>query len=579
MGRDKILQSALAKSVELRALHAALQNGNSSHVSRSHSLVSAQDYPVFTPTYDEEPLPAYHQAIALQSRPLSGNYATDPANHSGQIVLRDSENQDIYKHQTVPHSHVSQAEEIHKSNADSFANRRSITAIRSPNVEYIAKSSRSSLTDVKSITSCYKFKPSVTTRTDMHNTTKLDNKCYRDDAAVPLTDSNLSYQSQPRNRGMSLSWLFPRFKKNNKQQNKYTSENSNFNSPHRVVESEPASCTGSELGMISAERLKKKLIEARESRNVALMTVSEMRTSMHELAQNLEQVESYCQELKRTLQQTGQVQGLRVNNQLQNFQKHERISVLGNNCDKGMPVSKDVLIEGFLQVVSEARLSVKQFCKDLLIQIEHSEDDALVDSLNMLLQPYHQSLASKHSKLLLYHLEAIINQALFQDFENCTFQRNGSPELLDPHQLRQAQFASYMALQDLSWNDVLSKGTKHYSPEFSKFCDQKMSCIISLLNWTRPWPEHLLQAFFVSSKGIWLLHLLAFSFNPPLGILRVEEQRSFDPHYMDDMLADRYKSRGPSRVKAMVMPGFYVRDRVVRCKVICKYKPPLITNL
>jgi hypothetical protein len=121
----------------------------------------------------------------------------------------------------------------------------------------------------------------------------------------------------------------------------------------------------------------------------------------------------------------------------------------------------------------------------------------------------------------------------------------------------------------LSWNEVLRKGTKYYSEEFSKFCDQKMSCITTTLNWTRPWPEQLLQAFFVAAKCMWLLHLLAFSFNQPLGVLRVEENRTFDHRYMEDMSP---RSQGPSKVKIMVNPGFYVKDRVLRCKVLCRYK-------
>jgi hypothetical protein len=169
-------------------------------------------------------------------------------------------------------------------------------------------------------------------------------------------------------------------------------------------------------------------------------------------------------------------------------------------------------------------------------------------------------------------LEAVINQSLYQDFENSVFQKNGPPKNLDPNQDRQAQFSSFVALRNLSWSEVLRKGTKYYSEEFSKFCDQKMSSIITTMNWTRPWPEQLLQAFFVAAKCIWLLHLLAFSFNPPLGILRVEENRSFDSHFMEDMFTDRQRSLGPSRVKIMVMPGFYVQDRVLRCKVLCRHK-------
>ncbi|KAK8645330.1 hypothetical protein V6N13_119166 [Hibiscus sabdariffa] len=229
-----------------------------------------------------------------------------------------------------------------------------------------------------------------------------------------------------------------------------------------------------------------------------------------------------------------------------------------------MPVSEEVMAEGFLQIVSEARLSVKQFCKTLVGEIEET-DTTLTENLNSLLRPYKLSLNPKYSKAVSYHLEAILNLSLYQDFENCVFQKNGSAKLLDPQQDRQAQFSSFVVLRNLSWNEVLRKGTKYYSEEFSKFCDQKMSLIISTLNWTKPWPEHLLQAFFVAAKCIWLLHLLAFSFNPPLGILRVEDNTSFDPHYMEDMLMERQKSHGANRVKIMVMPGFYVQGRVLKC--------------
>ena len=47
--------------------------------------------------------------------------------------------------------------------------------------------------------------------------------------------------------------------------------------------------------------------------------------------------------------------------------------------------------------------------------------------------------------LVMYHLEALMNQ----DFENCTFQKNGSPKFLDPKQDRQENFASFVALRNL----------------------------------------------------------------------------------------------------------------------------------
>nr|XP_048324970.1 IRK-interacting protein isoform X2 [Ziziphus jujuba var. spinosa] len=551
MNRQEI-QAAIAKAVELRALHAALMQGSSpanhrfpsssspASASRPVSQFSSQDYPVFTPSYEDEPLSGYHQ-IPMRSRTLSeiwdeyglgGNGSGDIETASSDYKKENSSSRKgLPSDSTNLESHICPAED-HKSLTGSSTNH--ITVLQtSPANEY--------------------FKPAVIT-SESENAAK---NFRSSNIVVPLTDSHSSVQSQPKNRGM-ISWLFPRLKKKHK----------NDSSPNRT-ESEEVSQNFKDFGIMSIEMLKKELLEANENRDAALTEVSEMKSSLGELRQKLEYLESYCEELKRALRQATQARNSQVPEKLGNFSKRGK-SVDGH-AENSMPVSAEVMVEGFLQIVSEARLSVKQFCKILVSQIEET-DNMLMDNLNSLLLPYRLSLNSKYSKAVLYHLEAIMNQSLYQDFENCVFQKNGSPKHLDPLQDRQAQFSSFVALRNLSWNEVLRKGTKYYSEEFSKFCDQKMSYIITTLNWTRPWPEQLLQAFFVAAKCIWLLHLLAFSFNPPLGILRVEENRPFDPQYMEDVFMERQRSHGPSRVKVMVMPGFYVQNQVLRCKVLCRYK-------
>nr|XP_011461926.1 PREDICTED: uncharacterized protein LOC101311657 isoform X2 [Fragaria vesca subsp. vesca] len=514
------IQAAIAKAVELRALHAALVQGSSPANlrfpssaspanSRHASHFSAQDYPVFTPSYEDEPSSGYLQN-PMKNRTLSESWDDYGLEGNGDESVVSNYKENSSSRKGFPsdlsnfESHICPAED-NKSVTGSCAN--NITVLQ--------------------------------TSPDSHVSTT---------------------QSQPKSRGV-MSWLFPRLKKKHK----------NGSSPIRT-ESEEVSQVYKDFGIMSVEVLKKELIQANENRDSALKEVSEMRSSLGELKQKLEYLETYCEELKKALRQ--------ATHGNKNFQMPETIGNFPNRpggkssngiAENLMPVSEEVMVEGFLQIVSEARLSVRQFCKILVAQIELT-DNTLVDNLNMLLQPFKLSLNSKYSKAVSYHLEAIINQSLYQDFENCVFQKHGSPKLLDPHQARQAQFSSFVALRNLSWNEVLRKGTKYYCEEFSKFCDQKMSCIITTLNWTRPWPEQVLQAFFVATKCIWLLHLLAFSFYPPLGILRVEENRSFDPHYMEDMFMERQRSHGSSRVKIMVMPGFYVQDRVLRCKVLCRYK-------
>nr|VDD50311.1 unnamed protein product [Brassica oleracea] len=121
---------------------------------------------------------------------------------------------------------------------------------------------------------------------------------------------------------------------------------------------------------------------------------------------------------------------------------------------------------------------------------------------------------------------------------------------------------------ELTWDEVLSRGTKHFSEQFSRFRDRKNEChVASMLCWNRAWPEPLLQAFFGASKSVWLVHLLANSLNLGLQIFRVERDDRFDPVYKEETGGDRYKSV----VRAMVQPGFYVYGSVVKCKVVCKH--------
>ncbi|KAF4371509.1 hypothetical protein G4B88_008224 [Cannabis sativa] len=580
------IQAAIAKAVELRALHAALMqttnNNNTNNNSPSNNLklpsssssppppnpqFSAQDYPVFTPSYEDETVSGYQQNEP-RSRTLSeiwDEYGLGSGT-GDETVLSDYKKENSCSRKglvncdtttTNLESHTCVAEDHKSMIGTSCANHITVLQTSPLQNDMFKSRRRNSLGDFNAVSSCNRCRPAtITSESDSGGGIKNRRTS---NIVVPLTDSHSSMHSQPKNRGGGgvMSWLFPRFKKK-KNNNKYE------NSPNRTESEDVSSQVFRESGILSIEALRKELIEAHENRDAALMEVSDMKSSLGELREKLECLETYCEELKKALRQATQGKNSPAPENLRNFPKRGKSENL-------MPVSEEVMVEGFLQIVSEARLSVKQFCKTLVIQIEET-DTMLVDNLNLLLQPYKLSLNSKYSKAVLYHLEAIINQSLYQDFENCVFQKNGSPKILDPYQDRQAQFASFVALRNLSWNEVLRKGTKYYSEEFSKFCDQKMSHIITTLNWTRPWSEQLLQAFFVASKCIWLLHLLAFSFNPPLGILRVEENTNFDSHYMDDMLMERQRLNGPSRVKIMVMPGFYVQDRVLRCKVLCRYK-------
>ncbi|CAI0412739.1 unnamed protein product [Linum tenue] len=569
------VQAAIAKAVELRALHAALTQGTTTTTSSPSSAAaanlrylpppssspassrplpqfSAQDYPVFTPSYEDEPFPGIQYSMPAKSRTASESWDECGVEGGGGTMSYETVLSDFKKEKGI-HSADDQ-----KSVTGPCIN--NITVLHSSpgggvttttTAAELYKSSRGlNFADFKSSSSCNNRSRAMADFEAQNRKSKIHSNI-----VVPLTDSHASVQSQPRSKGM-MSWLFPRLRKK-------PTKNAATTSPVRA-ESEEASQAFGELGLLSIENLRRELRESNETRDAALTEVAETRASLGPLRQKIEHLEGYCEELKKALKSATRSKGRAKS--IDGYAQNNNNSNLHPSI---LPVTDEAMVEGFLQMVAESRLSVKQFCKALISQIEDdTADSPLIETL--------LSLNSNHPKTILYHLESIINDTMHQDFENSAFHNNGAPKHLDPQQDRQAQFQSFVSLRNLSWNEVLRKGTKYYSEEFSKFCDQRMSCIIAALNWTRPWPEQLLQAFFVAAKCVWLLHLLAFSFDPAIGILRVEEERGFDPRYMEEVSRERAGNGGGGGsskvVKVMVMPGFYVQGRVLRCKVLCRYK-------
>ncbi|XP_039821075.1 IRK-interacting protein-like isoform X2 [Panicum virgatum] len=555
------VQAAIAKAVELRQLHAALLQrgapnaragaaaGRSPAVIRLPPVASParsrtvdEEYPVFTPAYDDKECVAAAALnhICQDNRSRSENWAGVALDHGG-------------------------CDDAALSDYDSGLN-----AFSSSNSEVLFPSSNDPC--LRSRGAAYKIHPAF-----MHSAPSADRVLLSagraselklppatcNNAIRPATISSSSRVPPPsaHSRAKSrapqiLSWLFPKSRKKAKPPEMMTM-------PPTAIDRGNVSQLLTEWGALSLESLKKELAEAHAHRDAALREAAEVRSSLGELAAKLVSVEAYCAELKKALRQATSSPSV--------SRRSTRSAEASRELP--MPVSHDVMVEGFLQIASEARLSVKQLCKALIQQVSDDAGDGLSDRLNLLLRPYQLALAGggagrQCSKTVLHHLEAVMNQAMYQDFENPAFQRGGAPRCLDPAEDRRRSFAAFVALRNLSWNEVLRKGTKYYSEDFSRFCDRKMSGVVATLGWCRPWPEQLLQCFFVAAKCVWLLHLLAFSFGPPLTILRVEDGRAFDQMYMEDILQDRQQVQSPCQVKVMVMPGFYVQDRVLKCRVL-----------
>ncbi|KAK8341920.1 hypothetical protein V6Z11_A08G201300 [Gossypium hirsutum] len=270
------------------------------------------------------------------------------------------------------------------------------------------------------------------------------------------------------------------------------------------------------------------LIQATRKRDEALMEASKLKYSMAELEKKLNKLDVYCHNLKSGLDECNRNSPYRMG------QTHKYSS----------------MIQQFLASVSESRSSTRLLSRSLTMQLRHMGS-----------KPYDMKIShSKNPRSLLLYLEAL-NKAFFEDFESTT------------------NYKSFNELQGLAWEEVLNKGTRHFSEEFSQFCDRKMNEIVAMLGWNRAWPEPLLQAFFGASKSLCLVHLLANSVHPGLPIFRVDKGARFDSVYMEDMDGERAKKLVPSMVRILITPGFYVYGNVVKCKVICRYSNNVDSSL
>ncbi|XP_057811606.1 IRK-interacting protein [Salvia miltiorrhiza] len=312
---------------------------------------------------------------------------------------------------------------------------------------------------------------------------------------------------------------------------------------------------------IVVAELSNKLIQASRRRDEAVLEASKLKYSMAELEKKLNKLEIYCHNLKSELETCT------TSHQKQQHKSPSRI--MNYQLIKVGDQSK--VIEHFLVSVSETRSSVRFLARALGLQLRQM-GPKVYDRIAMLLQPYDIKISiSRNPRALVFYLEALLNLAFFEDFESAGFHKSGPSPILNPIDRCESNFAMFSRLQELTWEEVLNKGTRHFSEDFSKFCDRKMSDIVALLGWNRAWPEPLLQAFFGASKTVWLVHLLANSLHPGLPIFRVDKGVGFDPVYMEDMGGDKAKKLIPTMVRIMVTPGFYVFDNVVKCKVLCRY--------
>ncbi|XP_074555708.1 IRK-interacting protein-like [Curcuma longa] len=279
-----------------------------------------------------------------------------------------------------------------------------------------------------------------------------------------------------------------------------------------------------------AEELSRKLVHTAEKRDEALHEASRLRISLAELETKILRLESQCRDLQA--------------------------AAFLPSDPRAPPFPADV----FRRAVSDGRAAVRHLARSLIAHLRAS------DGVPSLIKPYDRNP--------LFHMEALLNRIFHAGFEEEDAEELAGP--IEPAARCEASRAGYEAVNRLRWDDVLLRGTRHYSEGLSRFCDRKMSEVVAAEGWARPWPEPLLQAFFGAAKWSWVVRLMARSVHPAVPLLRAEQGMPFDGRFMEDAAADRVRRVTPATVRTMVAPGFHLYNDgdggVVKCKVLCVYE-------
>ncbi|CAM6104141.1 unnamed protein product [Calypogeia fissa] len=150
-----------------------------------------------------------------------------------------------------------------------------------------------------------------------------------------------------------------------------------------------------------------------------------------------------------------------------------------------------------------------------------------------------------------HYFKSVVNRVFFEGFENESFNTmSGVSRFLDPCHRQEMFYKYYLSERERSKS---SDCQSSQDPQFEEFCEMKLYSFL----WTllphedqcntkrvkvsdlegQPFggPE-LVSTFRTAAKTVWLLHKLAFSFEPPATIFRVLEGAEVDTKYMESTI-------------------------------------------
>ncbi|OMP00617.1 hypothetical protein COLO4_12524 [Corchorus olitorius] len=232
----------------------------------------------------------------------------------------------------------------------------------------------------------------------------------------------------------------------------------------------------------------------------------------------------------------------------------------------------DLTPELFTSAVESAFKAIHDFSKPIINMLKAAgwDLDAAADSI----EPNVVYAKRAHKK---YAFESYICQRMFSGFQ----QEDFSIKLDNLTVTKESFFHQYLALREMDPLDMLGQNPDSV---FGTFCRSKYLAVVHpkmeasffgnldqrnyVTGGGHP-RTPFYQAFLKLAKAVWLLHRLAYSFDPNVKIFQVKRGNEFSEVYMESVVKNLIMDENDQKPKVglMVMPGFWISGSVIQSRV------------
>jgi hypothetical protein len=232
----------------------------------------------------------------------------------------------------------------------------------------------------------------------------------------------------------------------------------------------------------------------------------------------------------------------------------------------------DLTPDLFTSSVEAAAKAIHDFSKPLINMMKAAGWD--LDAAANSIEPNVVYAKRAHKK---YAFESYICQRMFGGFEQESFSVKSDNIIVN----KESFFHQFLALREIDPLDMLGQNPDSI---FGKFCQSKYLVVVhqkmeASFFGNLDQRNHVMggghprtpfyQAFLKLAKSVWLLHKLAYSFEPNVKVFQVKGGSEFSDVYMESVVKNLIMDENDEKPKVglMVMPGFWIGGSVIQSKV------------